>query len=108
MDEELQLVAFQIIAAGGSARGMYVQAFELARQGRYEEAEESIRQGDALFLQGHDAHTAVLQKVASGEPLAVDILLVHAEDQMAAAETCKLMAEELIELNKKIDKIDAA
>ena len=47
--EGLELVSFQIIAAAGTARSSYVEALQAAKEGRYDDAKELIKQGDEAF-----------------------------------------------------------
>lgn len=39
----LELISFQIISAVGTARSMYIEAIELAKQGKIEEARKMIK-----------------------------------------------------------------
>lgn len=98
--ENLELISFQIIASVGTARGMFVDAMKKAREGKIEEAEALIKQGEQVMNEGHRAHMKVLTMQANEVQLSFDLLLVHAEDQMMSAETIKLMAEEFIHLYK--------
>ena len=51
-----------------------------------------IEEGDAAFIEGHDAHAGLLQKEASGEGNTVNLLILHAEDQLMSAEAFKTIA----------------
>lgn len=103
---ELELISFQIISAVGTAKSNYIEAMKLAEKGEFEKAEEMIKEGQKVFLEGHKAHASLIQKEAAGESVAINILLMHAEDQLMAAETAKLMAEEIIKLNKRIAALE--
>ena len=98
----LELVCFEIIASVGGARSCYVEAIQLAKQQKFEEARKQIKEGEALFLSGHKAHASLVQKEANNESVEVSLLLVHAEDQLMSAETFKIMAEEFIDLYQVI------
>ena len=100
--EGLELISFQIIAAAGTARSSYIEALQAAKEGRYDEATEIIKQGDEAFVEAHHIHAEVIQKFAAGEDPGANILLIHAEDQVMSAEVFKLLAEELIEVYKKL------
>lgn len=103
---ELELISFQIISAVGTAKSTYIEAMRLAEKGKFEEAEEKIKEGQKVFLEGHKAHAGLIQKEAAGEEVKINILLMHAEDQLMSAETIKLMAEEIIKLNKRINALE--
>ncbi len=100
--EGLELISFQIIAAAGTARSSYIEALQAAKEGRYDEAQEIIKQGDEAFVEAHHIHAELIQKFAAGEDPGANILLIHAEDQVMSAEVFKLLAEELIEVYKKL------
>lgn len=100
--EGLELVSFQIIAAAGTARSSYVEALQAAKEGRYDDAKELIKQGDEAFTEAHHVHADLIQKFAAGEEVGANILLIHAEDQVMSAEVFKLLAEEMIDVYKKI------
>lgn len=102
--EGIELICFQLITAAGGAKSNYIEAIQKAKQGRYEEAEELIRQGDELLKEGHQPHTDMIQKEAAGEDVKLSLILMHAEDQMMSTEVFKVMAEEMIELYKKVNK----
>lgn len=103
--EEMELICFQLITAAGSAKSNYIGAIQKAKEGLYEEAEKMIAEGDELLNQGHIPHADLVQKEAAGEEIRMGLILTHAEDQMASAETFKVMAEEMIELYKKLEEL---
>jgi len=96
--EEMELISFQIISAVGTARSMYIEAIQKAKAGDFDAASELMKEGATVFLDGHKAHSSLIQKEASGEKVEFSLLLMHAEDQLMNAETTKIMAEEIIEL----------
>lgn len=100
--EEYEMTCFQIISAVGTARSCYVEAVQEAKAGNFEKAEALIKEGEEAGVGGHHAHMGMIQKEASGEDIKTGLLLMHAEDQLMAAETIKIMAEEFIALYKKL------
>ena len=99
--EKLEELDLQIIASVGTARSMYIEALNLAKEGQFEEANAKVAEADEMFAQGHDAHHDILAMQGQGIELPFDLMLVHAEDQMMSAETFRLIATELMELYKK-------
>lgn len=93
---------FSIIAAAGTARSAYIEAIEMAKKGDFDQAQALIADGEQAFLQGHDAHTKLVQKAASGEQVSADILLVHAEDQLMSAEQFRILSEQFIDVYRRI------
>ncbi len=101
--EGLELASFNIIAAVGTARSMYIEAMQLAKKGDFEAAEKSMEEGNQFFLEGHHAHAGLVQEEASGNPVSMTLLLTHAEDQLMSAETFKILAQEFIDLYKGLN-----
>ena len=101
--EGLELVAFQIISAVGTARSCYIEAIQAAKTGDYEDAQKLIAEGDEAFVEGHDAHAGLLQQEAAGTGSTVNLLILHAEDQLMSAEGFKTIAQEFIEVYQRFD-----
>ena len=111
MDEEMEMICFQIISCVGTAKSCYINSIAKAQEGDFEAAAELVKQGDEAYAGGHDVHMQLLTAEANGERKSTPLLLLHAEDQMAGAETCKLMAQnfanvyrELLELRAQVGK----
>lgn len=100
----LELVSFQIISAVGTARSMYVEAIQLAKEGKITEARELVVEGEKVFVEGHHAHAGLVQQEANGEKVEFQLLLMHAEDQLMSAEAFKIIATEFIDLYEIIYK----
>ncbi len=96
--EGIELTCFQIISAVGAARSMYIEAIQEAKHGKTIEAKAMIDEGNTLFQEGHHAHAHLIQSEASGNAVAVNLLLMHAEDQLMSAEGFRVIAEEFIDL----------
>ena len=98
--ENLEMISFQIISCVGTAKSSYIEAARKAQAYEFDKAEELIKEGDAIYIKGHEAHASLIQQEASGKKVEVVLLLMHAEDQLMAAETTKLLATKLINLYK--------
>ena len=94
----IESVCFQIISYTGAAKSCFVEAINEAEQGNFERAEELLCEGDQNFNEGHHAHFGLLQNVE------IRLLLLHAEDQMMAAETIRILAEKFIQIHKELKK----
>ena len=103
--EALHLICFEIIGYVGAAKSSYVSSIAKAKEGDFEGAESLIREGDSNYNKGHTVHMKLLQADAAGErnPVA-PLILLHAEDQMASAETVKLLATNLISVYQELQK----
>lgn len=100
--EELELAAFQIISAVGTARSCYIEAIQKAKKGDFDGAKKLIDEGDEMFVEGHHAHADLLKKEAEGQTNIISMLIIHAEDQLMSAEGFKTVALEFIDLYKRL------
>lgn len=94
------MTCFQIISNVGMARASFIEAIDCAIDGKKEQAEIKIKEGEAFFLEGHKAHATIIQNEASGGKTEIILLLIHAEDQLMSAESFKILAEKFIRLIK--------
>lgn len=104
--EGLELIAFQIISAVGTARSSYIEAVQAAKKGDFEGAKKLIAEGDEVFVEGHNAHAKLLTQEASGELSMVSLLILHAEDQLMSAEAFKTIANEFIDSYKRMQALE--
>ena len=61
-----------------------------------------MAEGEEQFIEGHRVHGQLIQQEAQNGNTEVNLLLIHAEDQMMSAEVLKIIAAELIDIHKKI------
>lgn len=108
MNEEIMTACFQLITYVGTARSCFINAIQCAKEGKYDEAADMLKQGDEAFVQGHHGHAALAEKEAHGELPQVGLLLLHAEDQLMSAEGFRTIAEEFIAVYKRLDGVVAA
>ena len=100
--EGIELVAFNIIASVGTARSCYIGAIDAAAEGKFDESLQMIKDGQEAFVLGHDAHMGLLTKMANGETVETNLLMLHAEDQLMSAEGFGILAERFITLYEKV------
>ena len=104
--EEMELICFNMISSVGMAKSSYVEAMRAAAKGSFEEAAEKLKEGDGFYAKGHDSHADLIAQEASGNPVQLSLILMHAEDQMLSAETIRLLAEENMKLYQKLAEIE--
>ena len=100
--DELNTAAFSIISQAGSARSSYIEAIGAARDGRFEDAEALVDAGEEMYVMAHNAHMSLITKEASGQPMSMNLILTHAEDQLMSAEGFGILAHEFIELCREL------
>ncbi|MCI1859541.1 MAG: PTS lactose/cellobiose transporter subunit IIA [Sporolactobacillus sp.] len=102
--EGIEKIAFELISIAGTAKSYFMDALSEAKQGNFQISKQLIKKGNKYFLAGHHRHTQVVQRESNGDKIAINLLLIHAEDQLMSVETVKILSEELIELYEKISK----
>jgi len=105
LTEKLTEIAFEIIALVGTARGTYIEAIQEAKRGNFEQARKMLAEGKETFAEGHHAHADVLAMQGDGVHLPSNIYLMHAEDQLMAADSFETIAAELIEVHEELAKL---
>lgn len=100
--ENIQQLSYDMLSNVGEAKSYFIEAMKLARQGNFVEAEQSLVKGEEFFLEGHKAHMKMIEehKAETG----ISLVVAHAEDQLMATDTIKIMAAEIIEVYKAILK----
>ncbi|MGL4570501.1 MAG: PTS lactose/cellobiose transporter subunit IIA [Clostridium sp.] len=102
--EGTELISFQIISAVGAARSLYIEAIQEGKKKNFDRAYQLIEEGEEVFKEAHRAHGELIQKEATGEKTQIDLLLMHAEDQLMSADGFRIISEEFIEVYKDINK----
>lgn len=102
--EEMEMIIFDIINHGGTAKSLAYEALAAAEKGKYDEAEELLAQADESLLQSHHVQTSLITKEAAGEKTEVSLLMVHAQDHLMTAIEAKTLIEGMISMHKKIDQ----
>lgn len=107
MDEEKYEVATELIAHAGVAKSCALEAIDEASEGRFDSAEELIQEGRAEMVSAHDAQFGLLSQEASGNPVDVNIILVHALDHLTMAVMTLDLAERIISLQKRLCDVES-
>lgn len=101
--EEIMEVIMTLIMHGGDARSSAMEAIHASRDKDYELAQKKLDGADESIKQAHKVQTDMLAKEASGENVEINLLLIHAEDHLMNAMTYRDLAEEMIELYKRVN-----
>lgn len=104
--EEIQLLSFNIILHAGNARSSSMEAIWLAKENKFAEAREKIAEADKEFVEAHKTQTKLLQDEASGNRIEVSVILVHSQDHLMTAMTMKELANEMIDMYERMQKME--
>lgn len=98
---DLEKIVFELIACAGDARSDAFEALACAKEGDFEEARRLINQSKETLAKAHDVQNSLIFSEASGNPVPVSLLLVHAEDHLMTAILAKDLIEEMICLHEE-------
>ena len=101
MTEQMELIIFEIISTGGTAKGLAYEALAAAENGDFEEAEKLLKEADEAL--NHKVQTDIIQAEARGEHTEVSVLFVHAQDHLMTAIEARNLIEKMIKMYKIID-----
>lgn len=105
MEEPKNLEAImQLIMYGGDAKGKAIEAMSYAKTGDFVSANDSIASAETALIEAHHAQTGLLTQEASGDPVAVSLLMVHGQDHLMTAIAFKDMAKEIIDVYQKMEE----
>ncbi len=96
-------ISMMIITHSGTAKSSAMEAINVARSGDFKCAKEMIIEANKSMHEAGKEHHKALQMDINGD-LKINLLFIHAEDQMLNAETTITLSEEIIELWKHIKK----
>lgn len=105
MNEDKYAVAFELIMNAGNAKSTALMAIEAARDFDFEEADRLLKEAEVDMRKAHQAQFDMIQEEANGNPIEVNIVLVHAQDHLTMAMMARDNAEEFINLYKMIKEL---
>ena len=103
MTEQMELIIFEIISTGGTAKGLAYEALKAAENGDFEEADRLLKEADECLNQAHKVQTDIIQAEARGEHTKVSVLFVHAQDHLMTAIEARNLIEQMIRMYKFIN-----
>lgn len=105
MDEQMEMICFQMITFAGEAKSCYMEALQAIKEKDFNKADTLLDEASKNFSEVHKAHADLIQKECDGEKVEMSLLMTHVEDQMMSVETIKIMVLEFYELYKMLHKI---
>lgn len=105
MNDEDYAVAFQLIMNAGNSKSFSMMAMEAARNFDFEEAEKHLKEAEAQMREAHQSQIDMIQQEAQGNPVPVNIILVHAQDHLTMAMMAKDQATEIVNLYRMIKEL---
>ncbi len=101
-NENMELLCLQIITNAGEARSECMTALTAAAEGKFDEAESSMKAAEECRKSAHHVHTQLITMDAGGELNQLSLIMVHSEDIMMSAEITYSLAAEMIKMYRKL------
>lgn len=106
--ESIQQLSFMIILHAGNARSSAFEAIAAAKRSDEALVQAKLEEAETSFLEAHKLQTELLQEEARGTSNEMSVLLVHAQDHLMTAMTVKELANEMIDMITKINRLEEA
>ena len=102
--------ALQIIMSSGDARTLAKQAMDKGTEGKFDEADDLLKQAEKKQVAAHNVQTAMIQGDIRGgdEKLGYYVLFAHAQDTMMTIQTEINLTKSLLKLMKANEERFAA
>lgn len=104
MDEANYQLAFQIILHAGNSKSKSMMAMQKAREGDIVESTNLVTQANEDLNEAHLIQTKLSQAEICGEPVDMNIIMVHAQDHLGMAMVMRDVANEIIHIYKTFAK----
>lgn len=102
--EEYEEIVMGLIVSGGNARSLAMEAIQAAKTGDFDKAHALMEDCEKALTEAHNVQTEMIQKEIRGEHTPIMLLMVHAQDHLMNAIVVKEMAQEIIDLHRKMER----
>lgn len=106
MENNMEMIIFEIINSGGTAKGLIYEAIEESEKGNFEAAQELLKEADEYLLEAHKVQTSLIHEEAQGIKHDVGVLFVHAQDHLMTCIEVRSLAENLIRMNRRLAALE--
>lgn len=103
---DLEEICLRTINKAGIAKSLAIEAINDCKNNSYELCQEKMQVCKKNYIAAQQIHHQILVKVASNEKIKISFLLIHAEDQLMNAETTANLAYEIIDIHRRIQKLN--
>ena len=83
-----------------------MEAIDLARGGQFAEARQALDKAIKGMIETHEVQTDLIREEITGEGHPVSLLMVHAQDHLNLALIMRDIAEEMIRIYERLDKLE--
>lgn len=98
LKEDLEQIAFEIVAYSGDARTKLLNAVKEAKNKNFAKCEKLIIEAKECLSDAHKSQTEMLVAEAQGNKIDVGFLTVHAQDHLMTTLLLKDIVENLLDI----------
>lgn len=102
----LEQIIFDIISNAGEARSILMGVIQDSEKGVFTDYEQHLKDADERIKDAEKAHFKIISSEAKQKVVPFNVLLVHAEDQMMAAEIIRDLACSIVKANRRIAELE--
>ncbi len=99
-------VAMTLIAQAGDSRSYCMEAVDLAKEGKFDEAKKALENAANGMIAAHETQTDLIRKEMEGTGEPVSLLMVHAQDHLNLALIMRDVAEEFVYIHEKFVEME--
>jgi cellobiose PTS system EIIA component len=103
MDQKNLEAIMGLIINSGNAKAFAMEAIEAAKSGDFEVAKQKVLEAEDGLIEAHHAQTAMLTEEAKGNNAEITLLTVHSQDHLMTTIVFKDLANEIIDIYKKMN-----
>jgi len=100
-EEYLMMLLCQV----GEARSACMEAMSLARKDKFNQANKLLGIADAALIAVHKSQTSLIGFDEGAGKVPMTLILTHIQDHIMTTMLCREMAEEVIAIHKKLEKV---
>lgn len=102
----MEEIIFELIANGGTAKSLAYEAIHASEEDDFDKAESLLEEGHDYLLKAHKAQTKLITDEMNEEPVALSLLMVHAQDHLMTALEVNDLAKILIKQNRRLASLE--
>jgi Phosphotransferase system cellobiose-specific component IIA len=103
--EDKYEIPFKIISLAGDSRSKSLEAIEKAKKGDFEDADALVAGATLKMQEAHKFQFDLVTKECNGNPVDMNILLIHAEDHLSMAIETISLAQSFIFLARQVAEL---
>lgn len=105
---DMESTVMELIINAGEARSYAMQALRAAKKGDWADVDVQLTEASAASKRAHDVQTMLIGMDEGCGKIPVNLVMVHAQDHIMTSMLAREMIEEMIEIQRQLQKKDVA